>query len=154
MKFYFNVIRFAFIDFFNRKPYSKEYIPIMTEVVKDFEREEFKKLNRGGCGIFAYNLGRILKKKNIPFQLLWFKSESHEKHHILIEVGGIFLDSQGIYGLSSLNFSGLQKSHYVTMKELLEDNKSGSWNKEFDRTLSTNVRHAVENCYNKVNLLE
>ena len=96
-----------------------------------------KNINLGGCGLFAYHMFDVLKKKGIESEILLLGSKENPIHIILNLYDGSYLDSNGIFE-SKLDilrpFCG-DKDYILTVidyHDLEEMLKNVEWNKSFN----------------------
>jgi hypothetical protein len=109
-------------------------------------------VNEGGCGAVAVQLFHSLVAKGETPRLV---KVAPGWTHLVVEVGGVFLDANGIYGMDEHEaLSNAREQYYYDSWFEDEDVKAvedalrdrGSWNPKFDRGMVDEVMLLVEEC--------
>lgn len=123
-------------------------------------REECRTLNRGGCGVFAYLMGKKLKKEGVPFKIVIMLSRGECMEHkklVLDNVrnnrGRYFLINKASFAHCFIKVGDLSFDGHFSNRELFDEfddlyvNEEntyslydmflainlGGWNDSFDR---------------------
>jgi hypothetical protein len=140
-----------------KKELFERYKKILKKVDKKIDN-----VNRGGCGIFAFELGKQLKRQGIEFEYVMLfttlckEDKSYVKDlmrnnmvrdfnfdtnwtHIVIKVGKKYIDGEGIR--SSLTDVGLPMSEEF-LTNLIDAEQY--WNDTFDRKQRKKIEKILE----------
>jgi len=140
---------------------SKEVLAKYEKVINEVNKK-VKHVNRGGCGIFALELGNVLKQNKIKFKyiMLFRHIEKTEKDyfktlmennmvrdfnseaswtHIVVKVGRKFIDGEEITNKPKREGLEMNEEFLLTLI-----NQKNYWNSTFDRKQKQTIKKILE----------
>jgi phosphomannomutase len=140
---------------------SKEVLAKYEKVINEVNKK-VKHVNRGGCGIFALELGNVLKQNKIKFKyiMLFRHIEKTEKDyfktlmennmvrdfnseaswtHIVVKVGRKFIDGEEITNKPKREGLEMNEEFLLTLI-----NQKNYWNSMFDRKQKQTIKKILE----------
>ena len=138
---------------------SKEVIARYDKVINDITKK-VTHVNRGGCGVFAYELGKVLKENKVKFKYVMLFRDIDDKDyvrslidnnlvsdfnsdtswsHIVVKVGRKYIDGQEI--MNKINKTALPMSEEFLTKLI---KKERYWNSLFDRTQKIKIKKILK----------
>lgn len=146
------------LSLFNPAEFTEQHKPSLTDALACLR--SIPNINRGGCGIAALAIYRWCQKNDVPvsdrpFVIIDNEPESIEANerkckagsfaslyvpHIVIEIGGTLVDSEGIGDESdTISRWNYRQQYQLNEQELLERINTDRWNGMFNRTKYTDI---------------